>query len=125
MNSPNRADAVFALLAAAEELVGGDRAVAHQLLRMVTATNRTTLGLLQDCVDAQSWENAASAAHRLAGSARMLARDNLVASLGELEAAARASDRGLVSALLPRVVSAVNELENSIRLVLDASDASA
>jgi HPt (histidine-containing phosphotransfer) domain-containing protein len=120
-NSSNGPDGVSSLLAVAEELVGGDQVVARQLLRMVTGTNRTTLALLQDCVDTASWDNAASAAHRLAGSARMLACDGLVVLIGELEAAARAHDGELAGALLPRVTSAVNELEMSIQLVLDAS----
>jgi HPt (histidine-containing phosphotransfer) domain-containing protein len=88
---------------------------------MIVETNRTTLVLLRDSVDAKAWDLAANAAHRLAGSARMLECDNLVTLINELEAAARARQDVLVSALLSQVVGAVTEFEISVKLALGVS----
>jgi HPt (histidine-containing phosphotransfer) domain-containing protein len=121
MNRSLCSDGASPFLAIAAELAGGDLRVARRLLEMIVETNRTTLVLLRDSVDAKAWDLAANAAHRLAGSARMLECDNLVTLINELEAAARARQDVLVSALLSQVVSAVTEFEISVKLALGVS----
>jgi len=121
MNRSLCSDGASPFLAIAAELAGGDLRVARRLLEMIVETNRTTLVLLRDSVDAKAWDLAANAAHRLAGSARMLECDNLVTLINELEAAARAQQDVLVSALLSQVVGAVTEFEISVKLALGVS----
>jgi HPt (histidine-containing phosphotransfer) domain-containing protein len=120
-NPPMSSDAASALLAIAVELAGGDQVVACRLLEMIVDTNRTTLALLRDSVAANSWDSAASAAHRLSGSARMLECADLIVLIDELEAAARSHEQVLTSTLLPHVASAVAKLEASIEAALGSA----
>jgi HPt (histidine-containing phosphotransfer) domain-containing protein len=118
MSPPTSANEARLILAVAVDLAGGDQVVARRLLEMIVETNRATLVLLRDSVDAEAWDDAASAAHRLAGSAILLARDGLVALINELEAAARQQQRVLANTLLPHVVSAVAEFEALIKVAV-------
>jgi HPt (histidine-containing phosphotransfer) domain-containing protein len=112
------------LLAVAVELAGGDQTVACRLLHMIVETNQATLALLRDSVHAESWDNAASAAHRLAGSARILECEDFAGLVSELETAARAHQGVLATTLLPHVIGAATEFEASIRTVLRVMDQS-
>ena len=114
MNPPLLLDHVHSLRAKALELAGDDQAIAKRLLEMIADTNRTTLAALRDSLAAASWDDVASVAHRIAGSARLLACGELIALLTRLEAAAREREYAVASTLLPLVVDAVAQLNVSI-----------
>lgn len=121
MNHSMSSETASSFLAIAVELAGGDQAVARRLLEMIVETNRTTLVMLWDGAASNSWDNVASAAHRLAGSGRMLECDDLVVLISELEAAARSHKQVLTTTLLPHVASALAEFEASIKMALSTT----
>ena len=96
------------------ELAGGDHVTARRLLEMIAQTNRTSLAALHDSFKAASWDSVGSAAHRIAGSARMLECHEGITLLIRLEAAARQRDIALATALLPRVADALGAFNVSI-----------
>lgn len=100
------------------DLACGDHAMAGRLLEMIVRTNRTTLDSLRESCETASWEEVGSAAHRIAGSARMLERDDLLAMLTQLEAAACKRDVTQASAVIPRVIEALAKLETLIGTAL-------
>jgi HPt (histidine-containing phosphotransfer) domain-containing protein len=100
------------------ELACDDAVAARHLLQMISDTNRATLTLLCDSVEAESWDVAGSAAHRITGSARMLDCRTLIALLIRLEAVARDRDTLLAKALLPLVVNALESLDLSVQKAL-------
>ncbi len=100
------------------ELACDDAPTARQLLQLILDTNRATFALLRDSFDAASWDMVGSAAHRIAGSARMLDCNGLIALLRRLETAARERDVALANALLPLVVKALGSLDSSVQEAL-------
>lgn len=106
------------LRAKAIELVGDDERAIKRLLELIAETNRTTLASLRENAEAALWELVSSAAHRIAGSARMLDCDALLTLLTQLEAAARGRNRELATALVPRVADALARLDASIETAL-------
>lgn len=114
MNPPMPSHEARALSAKALELAGDDHAVARRLLEMIADTNRSALASLQESVASSSWDDVGSAAHRIAGSARLLACGELIALLVELEAAARERQHAVAGKLLPLVVDALTKLDVSI-----------
>ncbi|HEY4296510.1 MAG TPA: Hpt domain-containing protein [Paraburkholderia sp.] len=96
------------------ELTGNDHPTAQRLLAMIAETNRTTLASLQASIAASAWDGVAGAAHRIAGSARLLACADLIALLTELEARARERERAAACKLLVLVVDALAKFEASI-----------
>jgi HPt (histidine-containing phosphotransfer) domain-containing protein len=110
------------LLAKAVELAGGDRGFARHLLELIVDTNRTTLAWLQESIEAESWQSAASAAHRIVGSARMLESSELIALFTELEEATHRHERDAVDALLPLVTGALAKLDVSIKAALSVAN---
>lgn len=86
---------------------------------MILQTNRSTLDSLRRSFETASWDSVASSAHRIAGSARMLKCDDLIAQLTQLEAAARDRDIALATALLPPLIDAIKRLDVSIGKALD------
>jgi hypothetical protein len=112
-HSPLSGDAQ-ALHEKALELAADDQVMAMRLLEMIAETNRTTLASLQPGSSASSWDDVAGAAHRIAGSARLLANGELITLLTELEAAAREQRHAEAGALLRLVVDAVMQLNLSI-----------
>jgi HPt (histidine-containing phosphotransfer) domain-containing protein len=103
-----------ALQEKALELAADDQVMAMRLLEMIALTNRTTLASLQAGSGASSWDDVAGAAHRIAGSARLLANGELITLLTELEAAAREQRHAEAGVLLRLVVDAVVQLNLSI-----------
>ncbi|SIO71429.1 Hpt domain-containing protein [Burkholderia sp. GAS332] len=101
------------------ELACGDDVTAVRLLHLIIDTNRTTLTQLCDKLKAGSWEEVSSAAHRIAGSARMLDCFGLIALLTRLEAAAREREAALATALLSLVVDALESLDVSMQEALE------
>jgi HPt (histidine-containing phosphotransfer) domain-containing protein len=97
-----------------DELSLGDSAVAQRYIRLLVDTNETTLVVLRDAVRASSWNRIASAAHRLAGSMRLLDCNGMVDLLIRLEAAARVQDAALVGALFPVVVRSLDYLDSAL-----------
>jgi HPt (histidine-containing phosphotransfer) domain-containing protein len=100
------------------DLACGDHATAARLLEMIAHTNRTTLDALRNSFEASCWDSVGSAAHRITGSARMLACDDLIASLIQVEAATRARDIARATAALPSVIDAIKRLDVSIAKAL-------
>jgi len=109
------------LYAKALELTGHDLAAATRLLKLIVDTNQSALTWLCDSFAEASWDGVASAAHRIAGSARMLECDELVALLKQLEAAAGGLETKLAAVLRPRVVKALERLNASIQEALDSN----
>ncbi|WP_345815562.1 Hpt domain-containing protein [Paraburkholderia sp. PREW-6R] len=106
------------LYATALDLVGGDRAAASRVLELVANTNRAGLVSLRESIDKCEWEQVASAAHRIAGSARVLGCTGLLVLLTRLEAAARARERGRIAGIFPLVSHSIDALNTSIEAAL-------
>lgn len=106
------------LWAKAAELVGDDEHAIRRLLSLIAETNRTTLASLHESLGALCWQQVGSAAHRMAGSARMLDHDALITLLTELEAAARAPDTVRAAALVPVIADTLAGLDTSIEEAL-------
>ncbi|MFM0508942.1 Hpt domain-containing protein [Paraburkholderia sp. RL17-373-BIF-A] len=104
------------------DLACGDHATAGRLLEMISQTNRTTLDSLCEGSEVACWDSVGSAAHRIAGSARMLECHDLIALLIQLETAARAHDIAAATAVLPCVIDAIEELDVSIAKALGNGD---
>lgn len=119
MSPPMPSYEAHSLRAKALELAGDDHAVARRLLEMIADTNRTTLVSLQESVAAASWDEVAGAAHRIAGSARLLGCGELVALLVDLEAAARERQHAAAGQFVPLVVDALAQLDVSIDAAVD------
>ncbi|CAD6557693.1 hypothetical protein LMG28727_06418 [Paraburkholderia kirstenboschensis] len=107
------------------DLVGDDEHAAAHLLGLIADTNQTTLASLHEHLQVARWEGVGSAAHRIAGSARMLDCGALIALLTALEAAARAQNSELATALVPVVAEAVATLDKSIAEALRSEPDSA
>ncbi|MFM0061230.1 Hpt domain-containing protein [Paraburkholderia phytofirmans] len=120
MNQTESIDGPHSLWEATLELACGDHATAERLLEMILQTNRSTLGSLRESFKAACWDSVASSAHRIAGSARMLKCDDLIAQLTQLETAARGRDIALATALLPSLIDAIEELDVAIAKTLDS-----
>ncbi|ACD21174.1 Hpt protein [Paraburkholderia phytofirmans PsJN] len=104
------------------DLACGDKAAAARLLEMIAHTNRTTLDTMRKSFEAACWDSVGSAAHRIAGSARMLECDDLIALLIQLETAARARDIAGATAALPCVIDTIERLDVSIVKALGNRD---
>ncbi|WP_236077272.1 Hpt domain-containing protein [Paraburkholderia domus] len=100
------------------ELACGDESAVGHLLRLIVDTNRSALATLRDSYEAQLWDQMGSAAHQIAGSARMLDCGGLIALLTRLEAAAREREIELLKALVPLVATTLESLELSVREAL-------
>ncbi|SIT45781.1 Hpt domain-containing protein [Paraburkholderia ribeironis] len=114
MNHPMPSHDPHSLRARALELAGDDRTVARRLLEMIAATNRSTLASLQASAAASSWNEVANAAHRIAGSARLLACGEMIVLLTELEAVAREPEHAAAGELLLLVADALAQLDGAI-----------
>nr|WKF59931.1 Virulence sensor protein BvgS [Paraburkholderia busanensis] len=108
----------YGLEAKALALTGGDACSARRLLALIVETNRAALAQLHAGFAAATWDSVSSAAHRIAGSARMLECDGLIALLTQLEAAARGREIGTVTALMRSVADALASLDASIDAAL-------
>lgn len=106
------------LWAKAAELVGDDEHAIRRLLSLIAETNRTTFASLHESLEALCWQQVGSAAHRIAGSARMVDHDALIALLTDLEAAARVPDTVRATALVPVIDDALAGLNASIEEAL-------
>jgi HPt (histidine-containing phosphotransfer) domain-containing protein len=106
------------LRAKVDELACGDEATGAYLLRLIIDTNRTGLATLCESDRREAWDEVRSAAHRIAGSARMLDCGGLTALLKRLETAARDRQVELVKALMPLAVNTLESLEMSVRTSL-------
>lgn len=103
------------------ELSCGDTAVAQHFIRLLVDTNRTTLAALRDAFGASSWDGVASAAHRIAGSMRLLDCAGMIALLIRLEEAARTRNAALARAILAMVAESLDYLDTSLEKLLDAA----
>lgn len=100
-----------ALARKVHELAAGDVAVAREFIRILTDTNRTTLATLREALHAGSWSEAASAAHRINGSARLIGFRRLVGQTAQMESAAAAGDATRAAALIASVEADVERLD--------------
>lgn len=96
------------------ELACDDRNTASQLLRLIIETNRSGLATLRANYDSALWEGVRSAAHQMAGSARILNCHGLISLLKRLEIASQERQRELITALMRVVVGTLESLESSL-----------
>ncbi|MDT8839812.1 Hpt domain-containing protein [Paraburkholderia fungorum] len=107
---------------AIHELACGDVDMAHHFMRLLIDTNRTTLTALCDAVHRSSWDQMCSAAHKLAGSMRMLDCTNSLAVLAQFETMARRHQRDHVLAVLPAIIDLVGNLESALYSLLAGTE---
>jgi chemotaxis protein histidine kinase CheA len=69
-----------------------------------------------------SWDEIGRAAHRLAGSARMLECAGMIAILSRLETVARERELALARALLQVVAGTIDSLDVSLRELFELAD---
>ncbi|RDK02222.1 hypothetical protein DLM46_13495 [Paraburkholderia lacunae] len=101
-----------------DELACGDEATGAHLLRLIIDTNRAGLATLCESYRREAWDEVRSAAHRIAGSARMLDCGGLTALLKRLETAARDRQVELIKALVPLTAATLESLDMSIQTSL-------
>lgn len=104
-----------------DELACRDEAIAQHFIRLLIDTNISTLAMLRDAFSTLSWDGIGSAAHRLAGSARMLDCAAMIAVLSRLEAVAHERELALARALLQVVADTVDSLDASLHELLDST----
>ncbi|CAG4898612.1 Hpt domain-containing protein [Paraburkholderia gardini] len=100
-----------ALARKVHELAAGDVAVARELVRILTDTNCTTLATLREALHTGSWSEAASAAHRINGSARLIGFRKLVEQTSQMEFAAAAGDAARAAVLFASVEHDVERMD--------------
>ena len=100
-----------ALARKVQELAAGDVAVAREFIRILTDTNQATLATLREALHTGSWSGAASAAHRINGSARLIGFRKLVAQTLQMESAASAGDAARAAVLFESVKHDVERLD--------------
>lgn len=103
------------------ELACDDHAIGQQFIRLLIDTNRITLSVLHDAFNIASWDAVVSAAHRIAGSARMLDCADLINLLVQLEAAARQREADLARMLLQAVANIIDALDAALQELLDGA----
>ncbi|HZZ11221.1 MAG TPA: Hpt domain-containing protein [Paraburkholderia sp.] len=103
------------------ELACGDVPTAAHLLDLILDTNRSTVAAMRHAFGLAQWDALASAAHRVAGSARMLDCHGLTALLMRLEAAARDRQTALAGAVLAIVVVSLERLDASLQIAREES----
>jgi HPt (histidine-containing phosphotransfer) domain-containing protein len=102
-----------------DALALGDRAVARDVMCALIDTNRATLLYMMVARHDEAWDDLARAAHRLAGSLRMLSCTQEISLAQRLERAALERDALSVVALLPFVAQAVDHLNRQLDGLLD------
>lgn len=107
---------------AIHELACGDVDMEHHFMRLLIDTNRTTLAALCDAVRHSSWDQMCSAAHKLAGSMRMLDCTNSLAVLVQFETMARQHQRDHVLTVLPVIIDSVGNLESALHSLLAGTE---
>ncbi|MBP0594867.1 Hpt domain-containing protein [Paraburkholderia sp. LEh10] len=110
----NHATSTGALQQRIDALAIGDRAVARDVTRALIETNRATLQYMWAARHAGLWGDLGRAAHRLAGSLRMLRCNREIALTLRLERAALERDARRVDGLLPIVTQAVDQLNEQL-----------
>jgi HPt (histidine-containing phosphotransfer) domain-containing protein len=108
------------LRAKLDELSFGDSAIAQRYIRLLIDTNETTFLILRDAVDGASWHRIESAAHRIAGSMRLLDCNGMVDLLMRLEAAARAHDVALVRTLFSVAARSIDYLDTALAEIAES-----
>ncbi|CAG4885915.1 Hpt domain-containing protein [Paraburkholderia saeva] len=115
----------YALARKVQELAAGDAGLAREFVRILIDTNRATLETLREALNAGSWKVAASAAHRINGSARLIGFEELVERTVQLESAATARHAPRAAALFAAVEQDVGNLETWLENLPGAGDANA
>lgn len=101
----------YTLARKVHELSAGDVAVAREFTRILTDTNRAALATLREALHAGAWSEAASAAHRINGSARLIGFRRLVEQTVQMESAAAAGDATRAATLIGSVEDDVERLD--------------
>ena len=101
-----------------DALALGDRTVARDVTSALIETNRATLLYMSAARHSESWNELAHAAHRLAGSLRMLQCRWETALALRLERAALEHDALTAVALLPGVTEAITALNEKLDALL-------
>jgi HPt (histidine-containing phosphotransfer) domain-containing protein len=102
-----------------DALALGDRTVARDVTSALIDTNRATLLYMLTAYEGRAWEALGRAAHRLAGSLRMLQCSREIALALRLERAALEHDVLSVEPLLPFVIESVAALNDELDALLD------
>ena len=101
-----------------DALALGDRTVARDVTSALIETNRATLLYMSAARRSESWNELGHAAHRLAGSLRMLQCRWETALALRLERAALEHDALTAVALLPGVTEAITALNEKLDALL-------
>lgn len=96
------------------ELACDDQNTASQLLHLIIETNRSGLTTLRTSYDTELWDGVRSAAHQMAGSARILNCHGLISLLKRLEVASQERQRELITALMRVLTGTLESLESSM-----------
>lgn len=96
------------------ELACDDQNTASQLLHLIIETNRSGLTTLRTSYNSELWDGVRSAAHQMAGSARMLNCHGLISLLKRLEVASQECQHELMTALMRVVTGTLESLESSM-----------
>jgi len=102
-----------------DALALGDRTVARDVTSALIDTNRATLLYMLAAYEAKAWEALGHAAHRLAGSLRMLQCSREIALALRLERAALEQDVLSVEPLMPFVIESIAALNDELDALLD------
>ena len=113
-----RAADVHALQERIDALALGDRTVARDVTSALIETNHATLLYMSAARQSEAWNELGHAAHRLAGSLRMLQCRWETALALRLERAALEHDALTAVALLPGVTEAITALNEKLDALL-------
>ncbi|GJH06260.1 Hpt domain-containing protein [Paraburkholderia terrae] len=113
-----RAADVHALQERIDALALGDRTVARDVTSALIETNHATLLYMSAARDQEAWNELGHAAHRLAGSLRMLQCEREIALALRLERAALEQDALTAAALLPGLTEAITALNEQLDTLL-------
>lgn len=102
-----------------DALALGDHAVAQDVTSALIDTNRTTLLYMLAAHERQAWDDLGRAAHRLAGSLRMLQCKRETALALRLERAAFEHDVLGTAPLMPFVIESIAALNEDLVALLD------
>lgn len=103
------------------ELGGGDKAFVSPFVRLLIDTDTATLEALIGAVRASTWDAAASAAHRMTGSLRILGNERLIELMSKFEAAVRLGEFDQARAILSEIVESHERMTVVLKGLLDSS----
>jgi HPt (histidine-containing phosphotransfer) domain-containing protein len=103
------------------ELGGGDEAFVAPFVRLLLDTDTATLEALLGAVEASKWDVAASAAHRMTGSLRILGNVQAIKLMSTFEASLCSGEFEQARAVLPELTESIERMEVALKGVLASS----